>query len=82
MNFYLKFLLVFLCVTATDACWAIYILRIAEKKALAASLWGSLISLLAAFTVVSYTEDHRLIVAMVIGAFVGTWLAIKVMKRE
>lgn len=82
MIFPLKFFLVFICVTATDACWAIYIIKIAEKKALAASVWGSIISLLAAFTVVSYTQDHRFIVAMVLGAFVGTWVAVKLIKNK
>lgn len=82
MPFPLKFFLVFICVTATDACWAIYIIKIAEKKALAASLWGSLISVLAAFTVVSYTQDNRFIIAMVLGAFVGTWVAVKLIKKK
>jgi hypothetical protein len=82
MPFTLKFFLVFICVTATDACWAVYIVRIAEKKAIQAGLWGSLISLLAAFTVVSYTEDHRLIIAIVIGAFAGTWIAVKRLIKE
>ena len=82
MIFPLKFFLVFICVTATDACWTVYIIKIAEKKALAASMWGSIISLLAAFTVVSYTQDHRLVAAMVLGAFVGTWVVVRLIKKR
>lgn len=81
MNFWLKFFLVFLVVTASDACWAVYIIRIGEKKALAASGWGSLISLMTAFTIVSYTENHWFIIATILGAFAGTFLAIKLINK-
>lgn len=80
MNFWLKFLLVFICVTVTDGCWAIYIVKTAQKKALPAATWGAAISLLAAFTVIMYTEDHHFLFASVLGAFVGTYISIKFIK--
>jgi uncharacterized membrane protein YjjB (DUF3815 family) len=81
MNFWFKFFLVFLCVAVTDTCWAFYIIKVAEKKALPASLWGSLISMLSAFAVITYTENHYYIIATVFGAFVGTMVAIKLIKK-
>ena len=81
MDFWFKFFLVFLCVSATDACWALYIIKISEKKALAASMWGSVISLLTSFAVITYTENHIFIIATFFGAFVGTFIAIKFIKK-
>ena len=80
--FWQKFILVFMCVCATDACWAIYIIKTSQKKALLASIWGSGISLLSALTVISYTHDHRFIIASVLGAFVGTYITIKFLKTD
>ena len=82
MVFWQKFLLVFICVSITDMCWAIYIIKTAQKKAFLASAWGSGITLLSAFTVISYTHDHRLIIASVLGAFVGTYVTIKYGKLD
>lgn len=80
--FWQKFLLVFICVAITDMCWAIYIIKTAQKKALLASIWGSGISLLSAITVISYTNDHRFIIASVLGAFIGTYVTIKYVKTD
>lgn len=77
MNFYFKLFLVFLCVTATDATWAIYIIEVSQKNALSASLWGGLISLLTAVGVIAYTKDRRFLIATVAGAIVGTYIAVK-----
>lgn len=52
------------------------------KKAFVASLWSSLISLLGTYTVISYTHDHRFIAALVLGAFVGTYITIKYIKTD
>lgn len=81
MDFWIKFIAVFCAVTATDACWTLYIIRVAEKKALEASSWASIISLMTSFTVIAYTENHYFIIATVLGAFVGTLLAIKIIKK-
>lgn len=82
MNFWLKFALVFACVTVTDACWAIYIIKASQKKAFSASVWGSLISALTSFTVIAYTEDHKFIIASILGAFVGTYLTIRYLNKK
>ncbi len=82
MSFLLKFMLVFVCVTITDACWAFYIVKASQKKALPASVWGSMISMLTSITVIAYTEDHRFIIASVLGAFVGTYLSIKYINKK
>jgi len=80
VNFWLKFVLILLCVSATDAAWAIYIIKASQKKAVPASIWGSVISLLTTFTVIAYTEDHKFVIATVLGAFIGTYIAIKYIK--
>ncbi len=64
---------VFLATACIDAMYALYTLRVVEKKALQASLFGSGIHILTAFTVISYTQEYRYLIPLVIGSFVGTY---------
>lgn len=76
-TFTLKFLLVMLAMAAADWCWTKYMLYAASRDALKAAFWSSMIIACGAFTVTNYVEDPRLIVAALIGAFVGTYYAVE-----
>lgn len=77
MNFLLKFILVLAAMVIIDFCWAKYTAALASKARQAASLWSATIVGWSAFAVVNYAHDYRLIVAAVIGAYIGTYFAIK-----
>ena len=55
-----------------DICWTYYFIKVEERKAIAAGIWSSLITISGSFITTSYVEDKSLIVAAVIGAFIGT----------
>ena len=44
--------------------------------------WGFAIYLCGAFGVLSYTEDKSLIIAAVLGSFVGTYLTVEYKKKK
>ena len=74
--------LVFLAMVGVDICWARYIAKVGEKKAVAAATWSALIMVFGAFTVISYTHDERLLLAAITGAWVGTWISVAFGKKE
>lgn len=72
MAFAIKFLLVMLSMILADVCWTMYFVEVEKRNPIPAGLWGSSILLFGAFTTVHYVNDHRLLVAAVLGAFLGT----------
>jgi hypothetical protein len=67
---------VFLAMVAVDFAWTKYNMACAARKPHQAALWSSAIILLGAFTVVSYTQDHTLLLPAALGAYLGTWYAV------
>ena len=74
------FVITFLAVFATDIINAYYIKAIHESKALVASTWAVLITLTASIAVINFTEDHTMLLAALLGAFCGTFVAIRFKK--
>jgi hypothetical protein len=72
MEFAIKFILVMLSMVLADICWTMYFIEVDKRRPIPAGIWGSSILLFGAFTTVHYVNDHRLLVAAIIGAFIGT----------
>ena len=79
--YWLNFGLVVMFTILTDICWGLYIMKVGEKKALPASIWGAIIPFLSANTILMYVDDHSFMWAAVIGAFIGTYITIKYLKK-
>lgn len=60
-----------------DWCWTRYTQAVAEKRAATAAWWSAAIIGIGAFGVVSYVEDKRLVIPALIGAWIGTYLAVR-----
>ena len=52
------FISVFFATMCVDALYALYTLRLTQKKAFQSAMFGSLIHILTAFTVISYTKNY------------------------
>lgn len=72
MIYLLKFLGVMLSMILADICWTYYFIKVTEKKAIGAGIWGSLVLVFASFTTINYVEDRTLLVAAILGSFIGT----------
>lgn len=66
----------------TDAVWTLYFIAVEKRKAVVAGIWSAIIMLGAAFNILSYTENKLNILAAIIGAFVGTFLTVKLKKEK
>lgn len=82
MTYCVKFICVLIAMAIADVCWTYYFIKIDERKSIPAGLWGSAVYLCGAFGVISYTEDRSLIIAAVIGSFLGTWLTVEYKKTK
>ena len=74
---YTIFFAVFFATLVTDALWALYMIKVTAKAPFLAASYGSLIHILTAFTVISYTKNYLYLIPLVIGSFIGTYLTVK-----
>lgn len=73
----LKFLSVMLSMIVADAAWTYYFIKVEERKSVPAGLWASAITLAGAFVTVNYVSDRTLLIAALIGSFLGTYLSVE-----
>lgn len=72
MIYILKFLGVMVSMILVDICWTYYFMKVTERMAVQSGIWASLIIVFGAFTTISYIDDKTLLVAAIIGSFIGT----------
>jgi len=80
--FILKFLLVMLATIIADICWTMYFIETEKRRPIHAGLWGSSIFLFGSLVTMNYVEDHRLLIAAIIGSFIGVAGTIEYKKRK
>ena len=80
--YFATFLGVTVAMFLADVCWAYYFMKIEERKSAAAGVWAVLIYMFGAFTVTSYMQDKTLIIAAMIGSFLGTYCTIEYKKKK
>jgi hypothetical protein len=71
---------VFLATMCIDALYALYTIRLTERKALQSATFGTMIHLFTAFTVISYTKNYWYILPLLAGSFLGTYITVKFSK--
>lgn len=74
----LEWLFVFLAMLAVDLLNAVYIKNIEKNNALIASFTCVFVFLAASVAVIGYVDDHWLLIPASAGAFVGTYIGIKI----
>jgi hypothetical protein len=73
----LKFLGTFVAMAVLDYAWACYTLSVQRRRpGLAGALAGAIV-LLNAIVVLSYFDNHWMLVAAACGAFAGTFLSVR-----
>jgi len=77
MNIYMKGLLVFCLTLVVDYAYTRYNITSTTNQAHAAAKWSVIIYACAGFNVVAYTANHWMLIPSCIGAYLGTWAAVK-----
>jgi hypothetical protein len=77
MSIWLQAVVVFVAVTAADYAWTKYMMHVASKHPHRAAMWNTLIYSFGSITVISYTENRWLLIPALLGAYLGTWYAVR-----
>lgn len=78
----IEFFLVMIAMICVDVCWTFYFIKVEERKSMLAGVWSSLIMLIGAFVTINYIGDKKLLLAAIIGAFIGTAGSVEYKKRK
>lgn len=73
----MKALAVFVVTAAIDIIWTLCVRATSERRAGAASSWAAVLVVCASFNTLSIVESPALVIPAALGAFVGTYLAVK-----
>jgi len=79
---FVPYLTTFIAVTCLDLIWVQYMAASHEGKPGAAGVWASILFLSGSLTTLSYIHERRVIVAGCLGAFLGTYIAVRRKRRR
>ena len=78
----MSYLVTFVCMFLLDFCWAYYTRKVTEGRAMAASTWATILIILNATVMKYMTTDWAYFIPAAFGAFIGTYIAIKIEKAN
>ncbi len=76
----LKFIGTIFLMMITEGCCTMYLIFTEKRHAVKAGIWCSATILFTSLTVINYVEDRKMIIAAVIGAFLGSFIITKIKK--
>lgn len=82
MDYWLRFLTVVMVVMLADGCWTMYFIKTEERLSHQAGIWSALIILCSSVVTTHYIHDTSLVVAAMIGAYVGTTAIVEWKRRK
>lgn len=77
----LQHLLVIIGMALADTLYTLWARKASQAKALQAAIWASLIIPTYGFVVIMYNQDPQYLVSAMIGAFLGTYITVKLDSR-
>lgn len=73
---WLSFLIVFLAAFVTDICWAFYVNKVKNGRALPSGVWAVFLFLTGSIATTAYVKDPLYLLPAAIGAFLGTVITV------
>lgn len=82
ISYVVKFAAVVMSMILADVCWTYYFIEVSKKRSVRAGIWSVLVVVFGALTAINYVNDNSLIIAAVIGSFIGTTATVEFDKRR
>jgi hypothetical protein len=76
------YVVTFFAIFLLDVVYTYYLRCVADNNVLGASFWSVACYILGSVAVMNYTTNHWLIIPAIAGAFVGTFVGMKIKKKE
>ena len=77
-----EYVVTFFAVFFTDIFYTYYLRAIQNEQAMAASLWATVVFLVACVAVINYTTNYWLLIPAGAGAFSGTWVGMRLRRYK
>ncbi len=77
MAFVIQIIVTFLALFVTDVCWAFYIGKVKEGNSFHAAKWAVFLYVTSAIGTIGIVSNPWLLIPAALGAFAGTFLAVK-----
>ena len=78
----MDYIITFLALFVTDVINTLYIKAINKEQPLRASFWAMVVTLAASVAVINYTRDNTMLIPALLGAFVGTYVGMKLKHKN
>jgi hypothetical protein len=78
----IEYFITFFAIFVLDIFYTYYLRAIADGKAIVASSWSIVVTILGALVVINYTTNHVLLIPAALGAFCGTFVGMRLKKKE
>ena len=78
----LEYVVTFFAVFFTDIFYTYYLKAVQEEQTVKASLWASIVFIVACVAVINYTTNYWLLIPAGVGAFCGTYVGMILRKRK
>jgi hypothetical protein len=78
----MEYVLIFIATIIVDVAWTLYLIKVEERKAVQSGFWAVVIYLFGALIVLSYSNNHLLLIPAVLGSFIGTAGTVWFKKRR
>lgn len=78
----ITWVLVFLAVFVYDVVYVLFLQNTADKNPAKAAMFSSLLYMMGAYVVISYTASNILLIPAVIGGALGTYITVKWSKKR
>ena len=78
----LEYVVTFFAVFFTDIFYTYYLRAVQEEQTMKASLWASIVFIVACVAVINYTTNYWLLIPAGLGAFCGTYVGMFLRKRK
>ena len=77
-----EYIITFLAVFVTDTIYVNLVKSIQQDNPWRAAFWSVIVTLTASIAVINYTTDHLALIPALLGAFFGTYLGVKIRKKD
>jgi hypothetical protein len=78
----IEYIVTFFAVFFTDIFYTYYLKAVQDEQVMRASMWATVVFLIACVAVINYTTNYWLLVPAAVGAFCGTWIGMRLRKNN
>jgi len=77
----IDYIVTFFAVFFTDIFYTYYLKAVQDEQVMKASIWATVVFLIACVAVINYTTNYLLLIPAALGAFFGTLVGMKIRKK-